>query len=81
MFVAAEKLSASDALRIGLVDAIADDPVAEAIRRIQGILIFACGVSAALRRFSPRWYTVKSSSSDMPDRNESLAVNSRPETC
>ena len=35
MFVAAEKLSAGHALRIGLVDAIADDPVAETIRRIQ----------------------------------------------
>jgi enoyl-CoA hydratase/carnithine racemase len=35
MFVAADKLSAADALRIGLVDAIADDPVAETIRRIQ----------------------------------------------
>jgi enoyl-CoA hydratase/carnithine racemase len=35
MFVAAEKLSAADALRIGLVDAIANDPVAETIRRIQ----------------------------------------------
>jgi enoyl-CoA hydratase/carnithine racemase len=35
LFVAAEKLSAGQALRIGLVDAIADDPVAETIRRIQ----------------------------------------------
>jgi len=35
MFVAAEKLSASHALRLGLLDAIADDPVAETIRRIQ----------------------------------------------
>jgi enoyl-CoA hydratase/carnithine racemase len=35
MFVAAEKLGASQALRIGLVDAIADDPIAETIRRIQ----------------------------------------------
>ena len=34
MFVAAEKLTAQQALRIGLVDAIADDPVAEAVRRI-----------------------------------------------
>jgi enoyl-CoA hydratase/carnithine racemase len=34
MFVAAEKVSSREAFRIGLVDAIADDPVAEAIRRI-----------------------------------------------
>ncbi len=34
MFVAAEKIIAPDALRIGLVDAIADDPVAEAVRRL-----------------------------------------------
>ena len=33
MFVAAEKIMAAAALRIGLVDAIADDPVAESIRR------------------------------------------------
>jgi enoyl-CoA hydratase/carnithine racemase len=34
MFVAATKVSGEQALRIGLVDAIADDPVAEAVRRI-----------------------------------------------
>lgn len=34
MLVAAEKLSAAQALAIGLIDAIADDPVAEAILRI-----------------------------------------------
>jgi enoyl-CoA hydratase/carnithine racemase len=34
MFVAAEKIMAHQALRIGLVDAIAGDPVAEAVRRI-----------------------------------------------
>lgn len=34
MLVAAEKISAKRALRIGLIDAIADDPVAEAVRRI-----------------------------------------------
>jgi enoyl-CoA hydratase/carnithine racemase len=34
MFVAAEKITAPQALRIGLVDAVADDPVAEAVRRI-----------------------------------------------
>ena len=33
MFVVAEKIMASAALRIGLIDAIANDPVAEAIRR------------------------------------------------
>jgi len=35
MFVAAEKITATRALRMGLVDAIADDPVAEAVRRIR----------------------------------------------
>jgi enoyl-CoA hydratase/carnithine racemase len=34
IFVAAEKLHANDALRCGLVDAVADDPVAEAGRQI-----------------------------------------------
>lgn len=34
MFVTAEKLHASQALRCGLVDTIADDPVQEAMRRI-----------------------------------------------
>lgn len=34
MFVAAEKLHAAEALRIGLIDGIAEDPVAEAIRRL-----------------------------------------------
>ena len=33
MFVAAEKITAPRALRIGLIDALADDPVAEAVRR------------------------------------------------
>ena len=33
MFDAAEKISAQQALRIGLIDAIADDPVAEAVQR------------------------------------------------
>jgi enoyl-CoA hydratase len=32
IFVAAEQISASEALRLGLVDALADDPVAEALR-------------------------------------------------
>jgi enoyl-CoA hydratase/carnithine racemase len=35
MFVAAEKVTAALALRLGLVDAIAADPVAEAVRRIR----------------------------------------------
>ncbi len=35
MFVAAEKLHAKDALRIGLIDAVAEDAVAEAARRIR----------------------------------------------
>jgi enoyl-CoA hydratase len=33
MFIAAEKLHAKEALRIGLLDAIVDDPIAEALRR------------------------------------------------
>lgn len=33
MFVAAEKVTATQALQMGLVDAIAQDPVAEALRR------------------------------------------------
>jgi len=32
MFVAAEKLHAAEALRIGLIDALADDPVSEAVK-------------------------------------------------
>ena len=35
MFVAAEKITAPHSLRIGLVDAVTPDPVAEAVRRIQ----------------------------------------------
>jgi enoyl-CoA hydratase len=35
VFVTAEKLHATDALRYGLVDVVADDPVAEAVRQIQ----------------------------------------------
>jgi enoyl-CoA hydratase len=35
MFVAAEKISAPQALAIGLVEAVADDPVAEALHRIK----------------------------------------------
>lgn len=34
MFVAAEKVTAAQALQLGLVDAVADDPVAEAVRQI-----------------------------------------------
>ncbi len=35
LFVAAEKIPAARALEIGLVDAVADDPVAEALRQLQ----------------------------------------------
>ena len=35
LFIAAEKIPAARALEIGLVDAIADDPVAEALRQLQ----------------------------------------------
>lgn len=34
MFLAAEKLHANDGLAIGLIDGIAEDPLAEAARRI-----------------------------------------------
>ena len=37
LFVAAEKVTAPEALRIGLVDAIAEDPLGEAVRRIQNV--------------------------------------------
>jgi enoyl-CoA hydratase len=37
MFVASEKVSAKAALAMGLVDAIADDPVAEAVRAIHAL--------------------------------------------
>lgn len=39
MFVAAEKVLATRALEAGLVDAVADDPIAEAVRRIPAALI------------------------------------------
>lgn len=35
MFVAAEKVSASQALRMGLIDAVVGDPEAEAVRRLK----------------------------------------------
>ena len=35
MFVAAEQIRGTDALRYGLVDRVADDPVAEAARQIR----------------------------------------------
>ena len=35
LFIAAEKISATRALEIGMVDTIADDPVAEALRQLQ----------------------------------------------
>jgi enoyl-CoA hydratase/carnithine racemase len=34
MFVAAEKVHAAEALRIGLLDGVGEDPVAEAVERI-----------------------------------------------
>lgn len=34
LFVAADKVTAASALQIGLVDAVADDPVADALRRL-----------------------------------------------
>jgi enoyl-CoA hydratase len=40
MFVAAEKLHARDSLRHGLVDGLADDPVAEAVERIHSSVLF-----------------------------------------
>jgi len=37
MFVVAEKVSASQALRIGLIDGVSQDPIVEACRRIRDI--------------------------------------------
>ena len=37
MFLLAEMVRADEALRIGLVDAIADDPIKHALHRIKGI--------------------------------------------
>ena len=51
MFAAAEKIDAREALRIGLVDVIADDPIAEAIR-IAG---------AFARSSSQRWFAPSAS--------------------
>ena len=39
MFVAAEKVSAGGALRIGLVDAVAEDPVAWAVEKLKQLAI------------------------------------------
>jgi len=38
LFVAAEKISAARSLEIGLIDVIADDPVAEALRQLRATL-------------------------------------------
>src|SRR5450631_439359 len=37
LFIGAEKISATRAFEIGMVDAVADDPVAEALRRLAGL--------------------------------------------
>jgi enoyl-CoA hydratase/carnithine racemase len=37
MFLLAEMVRADEALRLGLVDAIADDPIKHALHRIKGI--------------------------------------------
>ncbi|HET8892464.1 MAG TPA: hypothetical protein VFQ41_26450 [Candidatus Angelobacter sp.] len=37
MFLLAEMVKAEEALRIGLVDALADDPIAQALYYIRGI--------------------------------------------
>jgi enoyl-CoA hydratase/carnithine racemase len=37
LFIAAEKMDSQHALAIGLVDAIAHDPVAEALHRIKNV--------------------------------------------
>jgi enoyl-CoA hydratase/carnithine racemase len=41
MFIAAEKVHARDALRCGLIDAVAEDPVAESVRRIKFTVKYA----------------------------------------
>src|SRR5205823_14920053 len=73
MLVAAEKLTAKQALQIGLVDLIASDPVAESILQVEASL-----PDSGLARIAPFHpagipYKVRS---PMPDRNESLAENS-----
>ena len=84
MFVAAEKLAAAQALGIGLIDAIADDPVAEAGRSDSGFALNAAiSNCAALRGSTSLVYRNQSASSTpMADRNETLPVNtSQPATC
>jgi enoyl-CoA hydratase/carnithine racemase len=44
VLIAAEKINARDALRIGLVEAIAEDPVAEAVRRAQFAPLRSAGI-------------------------------------
>jgi enoyl-CoA hydratase/carnithine racemase len=43
IFVAADKIRAARALGIGLIDAIAEDPVAEAVRRVAAQSRETCG--------------------------------------
>ena len=83
MFVAAEKITAVQALRIGLADAIAADPVAEAVRRIRHRGQWNDSFDKISERGPhcaalPAWYTVISPrlhfltvSRPMADRNES----------
>jgi enoyl-CoA hydratase/carnithine racemase len=49
MFVAAEKLHAAEALRVGLVDVVAEDPVGEAIRLTTEIQSHRGNLAADLR--------------------------------
>jgi enoyl-CoA hydratase/carnithine racemase len=49
MFVAAEKVTAAQALQMGLVDALATDPVAGAARRIAGSIKYPLGRIARAR--------------------------------
>jgi len=67
LLVAAEKVTASQALRLGLVDAIAADPVGEALHRIAqgpaGSLFRSESTLAALRRSARLVYRSQSASS------------------
>ena len=52
LFIAAEKISAARALEIGMVDSIADDPVAEALRQIKALLLRHAGIVSSFASIS-----------------------------
>jgi enoyl-CoA hydratase/carnithine racemase len=52
LFVAAEKISAAHALKIGLIDEIAEDPIAEAQRRLDARLDVPAGIVSSFATIS-----------------------------